>query len=363
MKSRQQQPFQWAVPHDYPIDDLERVIPALQEANFLLPSFLPPEVGLYHPFGYVYARQEGINTIILPDRNIASRMAQLAQGRKTVNDKQLRHCAALLSFAHLLDIQFEPGIAFHELAHRAGNVEAEQELGWFRAADNAPSQDMLNVALGRCDGVSRTYAPHPVHLPDMARPIKRWNRNYIAALKILELDYAKGKALDKMLHLLDWMRDDFVFAGPAVMLACVYLGTHSPSRKNVFKDKNSKDRTAAIAGVRNAAWDITHLSEFIRLVNQDPDQLQSQYLFASFDSHLRLTTRLLLEIAKVGYGADQIAEQLTHWWSAKDAARIAHEIKAHLLRINCASHIPRTSDDPDFIPRMIEAGERRITEL
>ncbi|WP_256819385.1 hypothetical protein [Pseudomonas putida] len=39
--------------------------------------------------------------------------------------------------------------------------------------------------------------------------------------------------------------------------------------RKAFKDKNSKDRAAAIAGVRNAAWNITHLSEFIRLVNQD----------------------------------------------------------------------------------------------
>lgn len=353
----------WAVPQDYPLDDLERVIPLLQEADFLLPSFAPPEVGLYQPVGYVYAQQEGVRTVILPDRNVASRMAQLAQGRKTVNDRQLRNCAALLSFAHLLEIQFEPGISFHELAHRAGNAEAEHELGWFRAADNAPPQDMLNVALGRCDGVSRTYEPLMVQLQDMAKPIKRWNRNYIAALKILELDFAKGKALDKVLHLLDWMRTDFVFAGPAVMLACVYLGTHSPSRKNVFKDKNSKDRAAAIAGVRNAAWDITHLSEFIRLVNQDPDRTESQYLFASFDSHLRLTTRLLLEIAKIGYGADRIAEQLTQWWSEKDAVRIAHEIKANLMRINSVSHVPKTSDDPGFITKMIEAGERRITEL
>ncbi|MBP2081843.1 MULTISPECIES: hypothetical protein [Pseudomonas] len=68
-----------------------------------------------------------------------------------------------------------------------------------------------------------------------------------------------------------------------------------------------------------------------------------------------------MDVAKADHGADEIAEQLTQWWSAKDAARIAHEIKAHLMRINSASHVPKTSDDPDFIPRMIEAGERRMT--
>lgn len=101
-------------------------------------------------------------------------------------------------------------------------------------------------------------------------------------------------------------------AAKYIAVACVYLGTHSPSRKNVFQDKNSKDRAAAIASVRNAAWDITHLSEFIRLVNQDPDRTESQYLFASVDGHLRLTTRLLLEIAKISYCADRIGVLCHH---------------------------------------------------
>jgi hypothetical protein len=350
----------WALPFDYPIDDLERVIPMLEDADFLIPSFVPPEAGLYHPLGYFYARDEGIRTVILPDRNIASRMAQLAQGKKTANDTQLRLCAALLSFAHLLQIEFEPGISFHELAHRAGNAAAALELGWFRASDNAPPQDMLNVALGRCDGVARTYVPQMVQMPDMAKPLRRWNRNYIAAMKILELDQSPGKALDKMLRLLTWMSESLVFAGPAAMLACVYLGTHSPSRKNVFKAKGSQDRTAAIAGVKNAAWDITHLSDFIRLVNQDVDRTEVQYLFASFDTHLRLTTRLLLQIAKPGTGSSHIAAQLMQWWSQNDAERIAQELKAHLDRINSPFHVPKTSDDSDYITRMIEEGERGL---
>jgi hypothetical protein len=44
-----QETFHWAIPVDYPIDDLERVIPMLQETDFLLQSFNLPELGLYHP--------------------------------------------------------------------------------------------------------------------------------------------------------------------------------------------------------------------------------------------------------------------------------------------------------------------------
>ena len=42
-------------PRRFPIDDLERVIPMLREANFLLPSFNPPELGLRHLVWSVWA--------------------------------------------------------------------------------------------------------------------------------------------------------------------------------------------------------------------------------------------------------------------------------------------------------------------
>lgn len=350
----------WGFPPDYPFEDLQRVVAMLEEADFLLPGFAPPEVGLYHPAGYLLAQDDGIETVILPDRNVASRIAQLAQGRATRDDKHLRCCAALLSFAHLLGIQFEPGISFHELAHRAGNAIAEQELGWFRTADNAPPQDILNVALGRCDGVTRSYTPSLVNLPNMAMPLKRWNRNYIVALKILQLDKAPGKSLDKILSLLDWMGSSLVFAGPAAMLACIYLGTHQPARKNVFKNKTSKDGAAVLAGVKNAAWDITHLSDFIRLVNRDSDRTSRQYLFASFDVHLRMTAQLMLQIAREGTSASRMAEHLQQWWSPQDAMRIACEVKGHLDRINSPSHVPKTSSDPDRITTLIAEGELQL---
>ena len=350
------------LPADFPIEDLEEVVGILKKADFLLPGSNPPEAGIYHPAVYFEGRDKGVRTIILPDRNVASRIAQLARGKKTLIDVQLQRCASLVAFAHLMDIDFEPGIAFHELAHRSGNAEAEEELGWFRAADNAPPQDMLNVALRRVDGVSRTYSPLPVQLQDMAHPLLRWNRNYITALKILELDSSTESQLDKVLRLLEWMDERLVLAGPAVMLACIYLGTCTPSRKNVFKDRNANDRQAAIAGVKNAAWDITHLSDFVAKVNQVANRSDQHYLFASFDNHLMLTTRLLLQIGKVGSNASVIASGLTRWWSPQDAERIALAIMEHLQRIGSDSHVPRSSDDPDYITNLIALGEQRLIE-
>ncbi|WP_434672860.1 hypothetical protein [Pseudomonas sp. R1-15] len=353
---------EWMLPIDFPVDDLIEVSEMLRAASLLTPGYLPPDAGIYEPAVYFYARDQGVQTVILPDRNVASRIAQLAKGKETTNDKQLKLSAALLGFAQLLNIDFEPGVSFHELAHRCGNTSSADELGWFRAADNAPPQDMLNVALDRTNRVSRTYTPVEASHLNLELPLKRWNRNYITALKILELDLAPGEQVDKMLRLLDWMSTSLVFAGPALMLACVYLGTHSPARKNVFKNSRSADRMAAIAGVRNAAWDITHLSDFILRSNESADLGNVQYLLASFDAHLKLTTNLLMTVGREGSDASLIAAGLAQWWGAKDAQRIAHEVVIQLRRINSDSHVPKTSDDPDYISKLILLGERLVKE-
>lgn len=347
---------------DFPVGDLFEVSEVLKTASLLTPGYLPPDAGIYEPAVYFFAQDQGVRTVILPDRNVASRIAQLAKGEETANDKHLRLTAALLGFAQLLNIDFEPGVSFHELAHRSGNASAAEELGWFRAADNAPPQDMLNVALGRTTRVSRTYTPVEAPHLDLELPVKRWNRNYITALKILELDLAPGKQMDKMLRLLDWMSTSLVFAGPALMLACVYLGTHSPARKNVFKNSRSADRMAAIAGVRNAAWDITHLSDFIRRTNEHADLGNVQYLLATFDAHLKLTTNLLMTVGREGCDASLIAAGLAQWWGAKDAHRIAHEVMVQLQRIHSDSHVPKTSADPGYIPKLISIGERLVMD-
>lgn len=351
------------MPQNFPVDDLESVAERLQQADFLVPGYRPPAVGIYHPAVYFNAKQKGTKTIIFPDRNVASRIAQLAQKRKSDGDRQLCLCAGLLAYAHLMDIQFQPGLAFHELAHLQGNEAAHEELAWFKAADNAPPQDMLNVALGRTNGVSRDYQPLTVSPLDLAFPLKRWNRNYIVALKILELDYAEVSSVDKALRLLDWMTQSFIFAGPALVLAVIYLGNRSPSRKGVFKSKGSADRSAALAGVRNAAWDITHLSEFIRFVNESAGITDKHYLFASFDTHLMLMARFVMQVSINGTDLPTLEKGLSTWWVEKDAAQIAHSIIERLRRVQSADHVPMSSTDPNFIPKMIAEGEQRVIDL
>lgn len=58
------------------------------------------------------------------------------------------------------------------------------------------------------------------------------------------------------------MYEDYLISGPAVMLAAHYLAPNS-RRAGLLKFLRSRDRERAIAGVRNAAWDLVLLSDWL----------------------------------------------------------------------------------------------------
>lgn len=353
------------LPGDFPLSDLLTVCQQLSEACICVPGYLPPPVGLYSPDSFFYEHHvERIKTVLLPDRNVISRFAQLAQRRMVRKDQQLRLSAALLAFAQCLDIEIEPLISFQELAHKQGNEEAWIELGWFRAADNAKTQDLLDLALGRQDALAGHYRAHSeVPTLDLSKPLKRWNRNYIIALKMMELEQlASLRHVERFLRLLDWMRDDFIFGGPAALMASVYFAPNSPPRRRVFKNKNSLDREAAIAGIRNAAWDLTHLSEFVRRVNEQGHEGTTRYMFASFDKYLRSIAALLIQHGGAQSADGALPQVLSQWWDRNDAERIVASIRQHVLRIRAPTWKAKSAPDSDFIGRLIREGELRVRE-
>ena len=200
---------------------------------------------------------------------------------------------------------------------------------------------------------------HPPEAHDLAFPLRRWRRNYIAALKIAELELSGRPNLDRMLALLSWMRDDFIIAGPAALLASIYFAPNSPPRKRLFKQLFSSNRLRAVDGVRNTAWDLTHLSEMIRKVNEANDS-QIRLLFASFDKGLRTLAGLLFHVS-----ADELSEALlvdafVPWWSRAQAEQIAKCLIKLLADLNDKSRKQRQANSPVSIDEMIQRGEQRL---
>ncbi|ACB33582.1 hypothetical protein Lcho_1313 [Leptothrix cholodnii SP-6] len=348
------------LPADFPYPELLALGDFIAAADVLTPGYIPPPVGLCHPDGFIYEKNfEDIKTVLLPDRNVASRFAQIAKG--ALVDDAVRPVAALLAFSHFLDIEVEPSVAFHELAHKQGNAIANEELAWLRQADNASAHAKMDVALGRVERLVGLAQPASISELDLAFPLRRWRRNYIVTLKIGELELAGLPHLDRILALLDWMHRDFIVAGPAAMLACIYFAPNSPPRKGLLKQLQSADRARAIEGAKNAAWDITHLSDFVHRVNEAADG-STRYLFASLDRTLHYIARSLFDFGADGIRQDNIICELGKWWPQEHARAIAERMADLFESIDQQERVARRPQAAGFVDSLIHSGEAALLQ-
>lgn len=346
----------------FPRRDVEALGRELMEGGVLAPGFIPPPAGLLNLDAIVYAKDEqGYDTVFLPDRNLVSRMARVARdGHADLQDKTSRTALALMAFAQALNLDFEPGVAFHELGAISGNQVAHEELAWFRAADKAAARDWIAVAAGQRACVD-LGAPAEQGNQDFALPLRRWRRNYVVALKIAELElYGTHKPLERAVALLDWMYEDFIFAGPAAAFATMYFGPRAPKRGLFKRLRTPTEREEAVAGVQNAAWDMTHLSDFVRRV-AGAEQERRRYVFASGDlSLVRIATTLLLQ-PQPADSWPSLGQALAEWWSERDAQKLADAMFDRVDRLQ-ASDRPLPNPSPDLVDRLIAAGEARVRD-
>jgi hypothetical protein len=345
---------------DFPYDDLHRVAALLREANVFVPGYLPPPGGLYDPDIYLLERRvNDVEFVILPDRNIASRISSVAAGAELNSSRNV--AAAIMAFAQCLDFNFEPSIAFHELAHSAGNTAAMSELRSFRLADQPRPQEWLDVALGRLPLLVPSTSEVALPEADLAKPLRRWIRNYILALKVAELELQQSNALEKIMHLMNWMFSDFIWAGPALVFASLYFAPSAP-RKRMLKHLRSPIRGRAIAGVRNAAWDMTHLSEFLRLVYEQGSS-RKRYLLATSDKTMaRLCPALLYGDEVDDDRRAAVANRLAEWWSEPAAEAIAAAFWSYQDGLDDPSRQRNREAPASFLDDLVFAGEALLSE-
>lgn len=344
---------------DFPYEDLCAVGEILRQSDIFVPGYIPPPIGLYRPEGFLYESCAlGIKTVLLPDRNIVSRIAQVAKGEPVLGQKQI--AAGTLAFAQCLDILIEPSLAFHELIPAQGGNAAHEELAWFRIADNGDPFDWLAAGLGRLPQFSNVLSPNVSERPNLEIPLRRWRRNYIAALKIAELELSTARHLDRALQLFEWMFDDFLVAGPAALFACIYFAPNSPPREGLLKQLRSPRRERAIVGIKNASWDITHLSDFIRRIQEVPDG-NTRFILASLDEGLRNIARLLFNTSANQNHSEFLAISLAQWWPYKDALLIAETLADYSSRARDPDWFAQQRRLPsDHIDTLITKGEEVI---
>jgi hypothetical protein len=346
------------LPADFPLTELQQIASMLEQADVFVPGYIPPDVGMYHLMGHFYGSMvDRVSLVMLPDRNIVSRLAKATTGCDA--DDQQRLAAAVLAFAQCLDIQIDPSIAYHELGPVQGNAAAYEELARFRLADKSHPSVWIDLALGRSSSICSLGDPVVIaDNRDLTRPLHRWRCNYIAALKIGALELQPLSPLERMLKLLEWMHEDFILAGPAAIFACHYFAPSFP-RKRLFKGLRSEHRERALVGAANAAWDITHLSEFVRQAN-DAHGSNTRYLFASLDEGLRRIARTLFTTTTEDPALDRLAISLTGWWPSDQARMIADGLSNFSRRGRDSAWYEVQRNSPNAILEFIAQGEARL---
>jgi len=344
---------------EFPLEDVEAIGARLVASGALVPAYVPPDAGLLSIAAFRFT--QGIDqteTRILPDRNLVSRMARLARdGADQPLEGPAAVAADLMAFAQAMDLLIEPSIAFHELAHREDNAIALGELSWFRAADHGQAKAWIDLAQGRIDRLP-IAVPKPEDKRDLAYPLNRWRRNYVVALKIAELELAAMKPLERALSLFQWMADDFFMAGPAAIFATMYFAPFA-ARRRMLKQLRSADRERAIAGIKNAAWDITHLSNLVAERKRSETE-NIFFIFATADRGLAQIAPVLMIDADEDDYAAELVRGLSAWWPAAEALHLAETLFLHIRSAKGRAAPTRALIPKDSIQGLISLGEARI---
>jgi hypothetical protein len=157
------------------------------------------------------------------------------------------------------------------------------------------------------------------------------------------------------------MYDDFILGGPAIAMAAVYLAPNA-NRRRLLKGLRSADREKAIRGVRNAAWDLTIISEWATATEKQTE-LSRLTLLASLDRDIHRTARAIADLQGAAAEGDNVlALFLTKLWGESIGPKLASEVlNFYSSRERPDRQINRVAPT-GFIDSCILRGESRLRE-
>jgi hypothetical protein len=228
---------------------------------------------------------------MLLDRNLFARTVELARGSEAAPDH--RTAAAVMAFAQCVDIELEPALAVIEGLASQTEGHTTHELALFFAANNLHPSEFADVALGR----SRRLRSGPLPVDGKAcwaastQQITEYSFVYPLVLKIGLIELEGGPMPDRMRRFLDWTCETWYFSAAATILAAMCFSGAAP--RGVLKSLRDNDRSRALKGLRNCAWDLTYVTCWGELLKRQ-NQEDCLHLFCSLDKALLRIAQLML---------------------------------------------------------------------
>jgi hypothetical protein len=243
-----------------PPGDVTALQDLLRESNSFVPSFVGADAYSVDTYIVQRARRQ-IETTLLFDRNLYSQAVALAKGARATETS--RFAAAVMAFASCANAQIEPNLALYEGSASGGRRAWKRDLEIFHRADEIHPANWAALALGYAERFDRRIPgkrlqPQLAKSFDPTAKLRFYGFVYPIALKMAAINRMGGPSDKKILEMLHWMYYRWQFSAPATVLAMQAL-SHNPP-KDVFKNIGSTDRKKALAGVRNAAWDLVYIT-------------------------------------------------------------------------------------------------------
>jgi len=341
--------------------DLLAVANLLRPYDLFTPTFAA-KVDLYDPAIYLReAEEHATTTKLLVDRNLLTRWISLVHGVPVTSDHRI--AAGVLAFAQCTNMVVDPTLAIYELADRQGSDSARKELFTFRVADETHPGYWAEIALGRKNRIEALPERVPLGENDLSvnfsTPLKRWRRNYILSLKVAALELEEGSAFSRMSRFLDWMYNDFLMGHAALGLAVHYFAPGA-IRRRLLKGLRSPKREVAIAGVRNAAWDLTHLSQWVDEIRRQEQEFQIS-LLASRDLGIHRLARTIGDAENLaGSVAERTHLTFTRLWGEALGGKLSRKYLEYVGTADRSTRQIHKPVDSNFISQCIEEGEALI---
>jgi hypothetical protein len=274
-----------------PPEDIAALQDVLRESNCFVPSFVGADPYSVETYIVQYA-QHRTETTFMFDRNLYSQVVALAKGNRAM--EKARCAAAIMAFASCANAQIEPNLAIYEGSASSARQTWKRDLGVFHRADDIHPANWAALALGYAERFDRPIPGKRLRSDadkkfDPTAKLRFYGFVYPIALKMATISIAGGRPEKKMIELLDWMFHCWHFSASATLLATQAL-SHDPA-KGIFKNIGSEDRKKALAGVRNAAWDLVYITAWY-------DRIKTQAKAAKL-TVLCSRDRVLLKVAEL----------------------------------------------------------------
>lgn len=352
-----------------PVDNasLEAVEIMLQDRDVFTSGFENLDFNPYETISYLRERYVYKTQFVFRyDRNILSRLMELMRGDSPSGEHRV--ACGIQVFAQVTEAYIEPNIGLYELESGISDSDAQREMEVFRRIDSTHPQILANIATGSSNSIEHADIKDGIVGPEAGANFEAvldsWRACYSACLKIAALELAQLAPEEKMLELLRWFEEDLCFIAPGIILANRYFAPNA-RRKGLFKGLRSDNRDTALAGIRNAAWDLT----FIYAWMNDVRSMQNTgriVIMASLDKRLHSIARSLVVVGEDDLQAENSQERLleeeffTSWGAVRGKRILDAYLMAQTHRITYPEKRELTYDYTKKVERELEEAIRRF---